>query len=196
MECKRCTKCSLDLPLDRFHRNKRGLFGRSAACRSCQSKSHEAWRAKTIASYDPSKTPDKKQCARCQEMKDASDFSVMRRQKDGLNSHCKKCCNERTTGRRKAFWSQIQDLKSSTPCADCHRRHGYWVMQFDHRPGTEKKFHISEMASYCGPSRREEIMEEIAKCDIVCSNCHADRSFLRLNPDMVRVVEDNRKKQP
>jgi hypothetical protein len=49
-------------------------------------------------------------------------------------------------------------------------------MQWDHRPGTQKLGEIGE--DFWGRSR-EEVLTEIARCDLVCANCHAIRTFSR-----------------
>jgi hypothetical protein len=61
------------------------------------------------------------------------------------------------------------------PCADCGVRYEPWVMQFDHRDGTKKKFLVSRMIH----RGRKTILEEVAKCDIVCANCHRERTYQR-----------------
>lgn len=66
-------------------------------------------------------------------------------------------------------------LAKSKPCADCGIQYSYWVMQFDHVRGT-KEFNIGQRLFSNGIKR---IREEIAKCDVVCSNCHADRTYKR-----------------
>lgn len=62
------------------------------------------------------------------------------------------------------------------PCADCGVEYPYYVMQFDH-VGDDKVASISRMlltASWAA------IEEEIAKCDVVCANCHAVRTWKRV----------------
>jgi len=49
-------------------------------------------------------------------------------------------------------------------------------MHFDHRPGEIKEFEIGFAVR--GYSRRR-ILAEIAKCDLVCANCHAVRTYRR-----------------
>jgi len=49
-------------------------------------------------------------------------------------------------------------------------------MQWDHKPGFEKLGDIS--ADFWGRSR-DDVLAEIAKCDLVCTNCHAIRTFSR-----------------
>ena len=48
-------------------------------------------------------------------------------------------------------------------------------MQWDHKPGFEK---LGDLADFWGHSR-QEILDEIAKCDLVCTNCHIIRTFTR-----------------
>lgn len=71
----------------------------------------------------------------------------------------------------------IQKLKDS-PCVDCGETYPYYVMQFDHVRG-DKIRHVSKMVLFSP----DTILAEIAKCDLVCANCHAVRTFLRRGPD-------------
>lgn len=61
----------------------------------------------------------------------------------------------------------------SRPCADCDVQYPYYVMQFDHRDPREKKFNIGQVGPTTGEAR---LRAEIAKCDVVCANCHAERT--------------------
>ena len=61
------------------------------------------------------------------------------------------------------------------PCADCTTQLPPYLMQFDHRNPGEKSFNVAE--SWC--RSEPTILGEAAKCDIVCPNCHRDRSFRR-----------------
>ena len=61
------------------------------------------------------------------------------------------------------------------PCLDCNQRFPPFVMQFDHRDPTQKKFLVSG-TWLSAPAR---VLKEAAKCDIVCANCHRDRTFKR-----------------
>lgn len=70
----------------------------------------------------------------------------------------------------------VQELKKN-PCMDCQLNWPYYVMQFDHRPGEHKLFNIHTYRS----NRRSDkvLLAEIAKCDLVCANCHAIRTHER-----------------
>lgn len=78
--------------------------------------------------------------------------------------------------RTKAYLSRyIQDLKSKTPCMDCKESYPYYVMDFDHVRGRKHK-NVMELIPTLS---KKKIDEEIAKCEIVCSNCHRVRTHSR-----------------
>lgn len=67
------------------------------------------------------------------------------------------------------------NLLKSQPCMDCGKSYHPCVMDFDHVRG-KKKFCVS-----IGISRYNIaiVLKEIAKCDLVCSNCHRMRTHNR-----------------
>jgi hypothetical protein len=76
------------------------------------------------------------------------------------------------TQQREKIQQAIREAKN-VPCADCGVRYPYYVMDFDHRDPSEKLFDISK-CDRLGGFRQLEI--EIAKCDVVCANCHRERT--------------------
>lgn len=64
--------------------------------------------------------------------------------------------------------------RKSVPCLDCGIQYPPHVMQFDHRDPATKKFNIA----HYGRSL-EKIRAEIEKCDVVCANCHFERTHQR-----------------
>jgi hypothetical protein len=66
----------------------------------------------------------------------------------------------------------------SRPCADCGQQYPHYVMDFDHRTLERKLGNIAWMVS----RRRtvDDVLAEIAKCEVVCANCHCIRTFQRL----------------
>lgn len=48
-------------------------------------------------------------------------------------------------------------------------------MQWDHLPGAVK---LGDVSTLRGRSK-QKILDEIAKCELVCSNCHVLRTFRR-----------------
>ena len=69
----------------------------------------------------------------------------------------------------------ISELKNH-PCLDCGQSFPSECMDFDHVNG-DKEFHVTQ-----GKRRgRERVIREIAKCDLVCANCHRIRTRKRAN---------------
>ena len=78
--------------------------------------------------------------------------------------------------KQKAYLAQyLRDLKTKTPCVDCGINYPYYVMDFDHVRGV-KQANVMELVSTLS---KKKIDEEIAKCEIVCSNCHRIRTHMR-----------------
>ena len=70
-----------------------------------------------------------------------------------------------------------QDTKSATPCLDCGVSYPHYVMDYDHRPTEVKLFNIGQH----GKGYTWDVLKaEMAKCDIVCSNCHRRRTWERM----------------
>jgi hypothetical protein len=62
------------------------------------------------------------------------------------------------------------------PCLDCALSFPSFVMEFDHRDPQTKRALVSRMA---GRASDRRILDEVAKCDVVCANCHRHRTFVR-----------------
>lgn len=67
----------------------------------------------------------------------------------------------------------IREAKE-VPCTDCGVEYPYYVMEFDHLG--DKHFNVGQTGPTTG---RERLIREIAKCEVVCANCHAARSHHR-----------------
>lgn len=109
----------------------------------------------------------------CRECKSAYNRSWYR---DNKSSHRSSVANN-NQAYRDTVKEDIRKLKS-VPCADCGDEYPWYVMDFDHLPGTIKEENISRMISNRVSWSR--IRAEIDKCDVVCANCHRIRTYLRL----------------
>ena len=70
----------------------------------------------------------------------------------------------------------IREYKLKQGCVDCGYRDNPIALQFDHLPGVQKSTEIRN-GSHIG---WEVLMEEIAKCEVVCANCHHIRTYNRI----------------
>jgi 5-methylcytosine-specific restriction endonuclease McrA len=71
------------------------------------------------------------------------------------------------------FDLNIQE-KKDRPCSDCGIKYPYYVMQFDHL--NDKKYPISKLVN---SNNMKKLELELAKCEVVCANCHAERTHQR-----------------
>lgn len=66
---------------------------------------------------------------------------------------------------------QIINRIKDVPCQDCHNRFPSICMDFDHT-SDNKSFDVSTRKQYS----IKTLLSEIAKCEIVCANCHRIRT--------------------
>lgn len=66
--------------------------------------------------------------------------------------------------------------QSNTSCKDCMKEYPPHVLDFDHVIKGSKKFNISQ---YNRKANKSTLINEINKCEIVCSNCHRVRTHNR-----------------
>lgn len=82
--------------------------------------------------------------------------------------------NKRIARELQAF---AHDIKSRTPCSDCGKIFHYCQMDFDHM--ADKKFSIMSDICQGAIATMKSLVAEIDKCQVVCSNCHRMRTFMR-----------------
>ena len=128
-----------------------------------------------------------RRCTACAAPKPISEFH---RRGTGYQTWCKACRKSHDAayhaGRRSLRLAQkrerveylvawMREVKSQ-PCTDCRCRFHPAAMTFDHLPGTMKRGDVADLirGGCIGLARAE-----LVKCEIVCANCHAIRTYLR-----------------
>jgi hypothetical protein len=128
-------------------------------------------------------------CAKCGERKPGSEFHQSRTGQFSYCSECRRAYDRRyyaERGRdarlaRMRLWrgearAWMDALKEGHPCADCGGIFPPYVMHWDHLPGHLKIDAISAMVA---SRRRAVVLDELAKCELVCANCHVMRTVVR-----------------
>ena len=129
-------------------------------------------------------------CRRCGEVQPVSSFHHSSQR--GRQAWCKSCRKEYDA----SYWQKTRDervrfrkrrqaeleswhrrLKETTPCADCGGHFHHAAMHFDHVPGHLKHREVSTLVHQ---GARRAAMHEITKCELVCANCHAVRTYERV----------------
>ncbi len=121
-------------------------------------------------------------CGGCNSDKDESEFDWKNKAKGIKQRHCKICQSKttskhyrenaaaykkRSVANKERAQRFILDYLSKHPCVDCGESDPI-VLDFDH---THKKVRgISQMVLY--GRTNEALLQEIAKCEVRCANCH------------------------
>ena len=127
-----------------------------------------------------------KKCAGCKDDKKLEEFPWKNKSKGTKSTRCYDCQreyskkhyrenkrkyldrnNRRRENVRKENRKFLKEYFEKHPCIDCGET-DIRVLQFDHVRG-KKKFNIS---SRIRDWPVDELMDEIAKCEIRCANCH------------------------
>ena len=123
-----------------------------------------------------------KQCPACGKTKQKSDFSKNAARYDGLQAQCKQCKKasdakhysenkekqlQRNKDNRKACLQEVAEYKAKSGCKVCGERESC-CLDF-HHPNDDKETGVSVLA--CAACRNK-LWKEIAKCVVVCANCH------------------------
>lgn len=89
--------------------------------------------------------------------------------------------------KRKMRWYQA--YKACNPCADCGGFFHPVSMEFDHLEPDTKRQNVSIMVR--SGYLMSKIYDEISRCDLVCANCHAVRTFESRPPSRVHQYQGN-----
>lgn len=136
-----------------------------------------------------------KKCITCKKNQNLDQFCLQSKKTGRRKNQCRSCrntyCKSHYKNNKPSYMSRIKvnnkryNQESKTliregkdkPCLDCGIKYPYYVMQFDHLPQYKKIDGLGQM------HRRYKtiVQAEIAKCEVVCANCHAERTYQRSN---------------
>ena len=105
---------------------------------------------------------DAKRCSKCRELKQLSEFNQLRNARDGRQSYCRDCNKEYHYTHWDRHMIQIRARRVRT------------VLEFDHL--RDKTSNVSYLI---GSGQLKRVKQEIAKCEVVCANCHRRRTARR-----------------
>jgi hypothetical protein len=120
-------------------------------------------------------------CSKCKQEKEASDFYKDRKNKvSGLSSWCKTCQTSDKkihyiNNKNYYIWRGLEnkkwfyEFKKTLSCNRCGFAHPA-ALDFHHVDPTTKSFNFGSINPVL--KNKDAIMNEIAKCEVLCSNCH------------------------
>lgn len=142
-------------------------------------------------------------CYRCGATKHVDDFAWKRIAKGQRDTFCRPCRSaygkEHYAANRQRYIDQAAERKlvvgrerqtflieffRTHPCVDCGETDPL-VLEFDHL--ADKEF---EVCSRLAERNWEQILREIQKCEVVCSNCHRRRTARRRRTLRVQLIDE------
>lgn len=161
---KRCPKCEVTKELDQYHKDKSRKSGRQVRCKNCNKE------------YDTLHREHKNKYSKL----------YYHRTKEERRSY-RKAYNEshRLEARRYVLTNHIDycyliPKYKDIPCLDCGNIFPFVAMDFDHRPDEVKLFKVCSLSKLKATAENISLIEkEIAKCDLICANCHRVRTHHR-----------------
>lgn len=117
-----------------------------------------------------------KTCKYCRNEYQEGDFEVAAviRGKIYRRLKCKHCKRKRQNERRQQISSWLRDYKKTLSCERCGFS-DYRALDFHHRDPNEKEFPVADLVRVGGSLKRLQM--EIAKCAVLCANCHRITHF-------------------
>jgi hypothetical protein len=135
-----------------------------------------------------------RRCGSCGRLKPPVEFAWRRRKRGQRDNMCRPCRSaykrEHYLANRQRYVDQARIRKyvlrrertaylikffASHPCTDCGEDDPV-VLDFDHVNPETKSFDVSQALPF---RSWQSILEEIAKCEVVCANCHRRRTARR-----------------
>jgi ferredoxin len=88
---------------------------------------------------------------------------------------CRICIREKNQRRLAPRYEILDRIKTEAGCADCGIRDTEHpeIYDFDHLPEFHK---VNPVAWFLTHGTIEDMLAEVAKCEVVCSNCHRIRT--------------------
>jgi hypothetical protein len=186
---KTCAQCKAEKSEDEFpRRTYKGKPITGSWCKACHRKYGREYgqrRAKLYAAgvLAPEWEGRRHRCAQCRLELPVSEFYA---QRGRPICYCKQCHykyqhsaqrgaaykikrNARQNERRKEAVAKVAKIKSDKGCAKCGERHPA-CLEFHHLDPSVKGFNLAEAPTRVTDPTR--ILAEMAKCIVLCSNCH------------------------
>jgi hypothetical protein len=109
-----------------------------------------------------------KKCSKCFVEKSKDQFYSRKGRKDSY-SYCKDCFNQYCMDRWKERKIKIVDEMGGC-CSRCGYNKSLSALEFHHKDKTTKEYEWSKMRMLS----EEKLNKELAKCILVCANCHRE----------------------
>lgn len=186
-ETKLCSKCKVLKPTTEFSNKAAAGDGLYAYCKPCdneRSKKYYYLNKEGRKEWRQKNKEDQKEYQKEYRQKNKERIAIYRNKYNKEWRQNNKVYTKEYN-RKRYLTSSIRQVYlipkyEGIPCLDCGGVFQYCSMHFDHRPGEVKSFNIANKCCLnTTPNTIDMIEAEINKCDFVCANCHAVRTWKR-----------------
>lgn len=129
-----------------------------------------------------------KRCSGCEQFLHWSAFCKRAKSKDGLHSRCLECDRKAVASSYRRNIAHLWRYLESHPCVECGEDNPL-LLEFDHL--RDKKFTVS----HCTSRSLESLEREIAKCQVLCHQCHRIKTIRLLDGPTWQLYQEWRIKQ-
>lgn len=207
MSVKRCRMCASDKPVEEFRWKNKEQGLRHTWCKPCVRKRQKELycpdhqkdleaRAVLVRQQkvlDGELPPSHKVCSDCKQKKPFANYRWRDRSRNLKVKRCSECdtawrskdYQDKTDSYRRRINQLHTELRAIVveekkhPCMDCGVCYPPYVMDFDHRDPTQKVSKISNLMRW---GSKDKLLIELEKCDLVCANCHRERTHNTRRP--------------
>jgi hypothetical protein len=205
MKTKHCAGCQHEKPIEDFRWKQKAKGILASWCRTCdaerrakrydskrQKVSNDAYVARRASKVAAGQILDgqPRTCCTCGQKKSADAFRWKNKRLGLRLGRCSECDRVARASdyknKKVAYVARINRLHGELrqivieakkfPCMDCGQTYPHYVMDFDHRDPTQK---VSKVSNLMRLGSKKKLLAEIVKCDLVCANCHRERTFRR-----------------
>ncbi len=175
IKSKKCTRCGIEKPAEKFYKQKGGKFGLRSECKQC-------------TKQDNDKNRDKKKQHYIDNTEEVLAKGKLYREnnKDKISKHQK----DRYKENKEYIWN----FKLQNPCYMCGESHPA-CLDFHH---INVKTKFEAVADLARKNRSLEVIQrEIDKCEILCANCHREKHFKDIpigknkKLNLIRSIKEN-----
>lgn len=163
----RCQHCAAEFPYRVVLRGKVRVLSSRRFCLTCSPFGSR----NTKASLQPRPSPRVKTCPRCKWELPIEEFYV-RRDRDGFTPYCRSCYRAIDYDRQRRIKAALV-AEAGGKCVRCGYNRCLAALDFHHRDPQHKDpvlFKRKHRRAVIDPATRAEL----AKCDLLCANCHRE----------------------
>ena len=158
---KQCTKCQQWKDESEFSKGN-SPDGLNTICKECDKQRAAINRKpRDLYSYEKYNKQGLKQCTKCKQWKEISEFCICTANRDGLSCHCKQCQHEYDVKRNGKIWipNYLQHKDGKKYCLTCKQ----WVDEKDFYKSKQSKDGLSSRCKFCQQKYDKKHREQIAE---------------------------------